>query len=241
MKITRDLMSMPVTIDIPGAKKQDIDAVFNRLIEIDNRYSGYKKTSDLSKLWSGELPLAEQSEEFQNIEKECSKYEKLTDGYFSANFSGKYDPTGYVKGWAVAEAAKMAENLGFSTYCIDLSGDMMMRSSTEHVWNIGITDPFDTEAMVGAVAFRDGAVATSGNYYRGNHIINPKYPTKKSDLVSITVVGPDIIECDILATALFAMGLKKATEFIKKTSSYEALFITTDNKFVNTSNFITLK
>lgn len=234
-------MSMPVTIDIPGASTIDIDAIFDRLIEIDNCYSGYKSSSDLSKLWSGELPMTKQSAEFQEIAKECQRYEDLTSGYFSANFSGKYDPTGYVKGWAVADAAKLAEARGFSTYCIDLSGDMMMRSSTEHVWKIGITDPFDTHSMVGALAIRDGAVATSGNYYRGNHIINPKDPSKKSDLVSVTVVGPDIVECDILATALFAMGLKKASEFLKKLSGYEALFITENNKYINTSTFITLK
>jgi len=234
-------MSMPITIDIHGAKINDIDAVFDRLIEIDNRYSGYKNTSDLSRLWSGELPLDKQSEEFKEIKNECASYEKLTNGYFSSNFSGKYDPTGYVKGWAVAEAAKVAESRGFTTYCMDLSGDMMMRSNSVHIWKIGITDPFETDVMVGALAIRDGAVATSGDYYRGNHIINPKNPGKISDLASVTVVGPDIIECDILATALFAMGLKKAIEFIKKLSGYEALFITKENKYVNTSSFITLK
>jgi len=51
----------------------------------------------------------------------------------------------------------------------------------------------------------DEGIATSGTYLRGEHIYNPKTGEAASEIVSLTVIGPNIYEADRFATAAFAM------------------------------------
>jgi len=71
---------------------------------------------------------------------------------------------------------------------------------------------------------RDLAVATSGSYERGGHIRNPVTGGVADRILSMTVVGPSILEADVYATAAFAMGLA-GLEFIEHRSGYEAYAI----------------
>ena len=50
-----------------------------------------------------------------------------------------------------------------------------------------------------------GAVATSGTYERGNHLVNP-FTSTASSTASATVTGPDLSLADALATALAVAG-----------------------------------
>jgi FAD:protein FMN transferase len=60
------------------------------------------------------------------------------------------------------------------------------------------------------------------DYIRGNHIYNPHTGQFGSDdIVSITVVGPDVLEADRYATAAFAMG-REGIYFIERTKGLEA-------------------
>jgi thiamine biosynthesis lipoprotein len=52
----------------------------------------------------------------------------------------------------------------------------------------------------------DAAVATSGSYERGHHIIDPRTGEPATALASATVVGPDLAAADAYATALYAAG-----------------------------------
>lgn len=240
MKVSRSLMGMPIEIEALNSSEKNIDKAFERLEEINSVYSPYISTSDLSRLWSGEIDLKHQSDEFKNIYKECIRYEKITKGYFSAFFEKRYNPTGYVKGWAASEAGKKLEQQAIYDYCVNLSGDMKLSSSGTKIWKISIKDPFKDKSQIAILAIKNGSIATSGNYERGNHIINPKNPELPSDLVSVSVVGEDIITADVLATALFVMGSKKAKMFINKFSGYEALFIKKDGRIEATSNLFVL-
>ena len=53
---------------------------------------------------------------------------------------------------------------------------------------------------------RDGAVATSGAYERGQHIVDPRTGRPPRGVLSVTVVGPDLGTADAYATAAFALG-----------------------------------
>ena len=64
-------------------------------------------------------------------------------------------------------------------------------------------------------------VATSGNYTRGDHIYNPHTGRYGSDdIVSLTVIGPDVLEADRYATAAFAMG-REGIYFIERMAGLE--------------------
>ena len=60
---------------------------------------------------------------------------------------------------------------------------------------------------------REGAVATSGAYERGAHIVDPHTGRPPRGVLSVTVVGPDLATADAYATAAFAMG-ERAPELL---------------------------
>ena len=67
---------------------------------------------------------------------------------------------------------------------------------------------------VKVLALTDQGIATSGTAIRGQHIYNPHQPDASiQDIVSLTVIGPNIYEADRFATAAFAMG-KEGIRFI---------------------------
>lgn len=221
-------MGMPISIDIPGCDEPAVyERAFNRLRAIDERFSTYKPDSEVSRYIRGELNQSKLSNELKDVIVACRQASKTTDGYFSAWASGQFDPLGYVKGWAIAQAGQAIVSQGYKTFCIGAGGDIMARSAGKKIWNIGIQDPFDRTKILNKLSIANGAVATSGNYARGPHIVNPTTGQASDFWASVTVAGPDIIRADVLATACFAMGAE-ATNFIKTQPDYQMIAIKAD-------------
>ena len=219
-------MGMPVTIDITSrGGAAAFAAAFGRIKQIDDRFSTYKKDSEVSQYSRGELDAKDLSQELNTVIKKCQEWQKKTNGYFSARAGGQFDPSGYVKGWAIAEAGKQLEQAGHKTYCISAGGDVMARSAGIKKWLIGIQDPSDGAKILNKLSISNGAVCTSGNYERGAHIINPKTKRPAESLKSVTITGPDIIEADVLATAVFAAGLEAGRRILDDFAGYEAFIL----------------
>jgi thiamine biosynthesis lipoprotein len=225
MRRVKQIMGLPISIDIPTCEDETVfDAAFERLAEIDGRFSTYKPRSEVSRFAGRKIAEAEVSKELGEVIKACKQAEAKTDGYFSAWAAGAFDPSGYVKGWAIAEAGRVIEKQGFKTYCIGAGGDILARSDSDKVWKIGIQDPRDKTKILNKLSISSGAVCTSGSYERGAHIINPKTKQPAKSLLSVTAAGPDIIWADILATAVFASG-KNNPEFLDEFPEYSTLIV----------------
>ncbi len=223
MRQVAHIMGMPVSVDIPDCQEPKVfSEVFARLKDIDQKFSPYKKDSQLNLFNRGLLKKPDK--ELRLIIKKCEVARELSDGFFSAWVGGTFDPSGYVKGWAINEAGKIIEKSGFKTYCIGAGGDILARSDSDKDWSIGIQDPLDKKRIIGVISGKNFAVATSGNYERGEHIINPKTGQPARDLLSFTVTGKNIIEADILATAGFAAG-NFGINLVGNRRGYEALAI----------------
>jgi FAD:protein FMN transferase len=225
MRRVDHIMGMPITVDIPNCNRDGVfDDVFDRLKQIDDKFSTYKPESEVSRYAAGKVAEGQLSDELKEVILACKDAEAKTGGYFSAWAAGVFDPSGYVKGWAIAEAGKVIEAQRHKTYCLSAAGDILVRSDGEKSWEIGIQNPSEPAEILNKLSISNGAVATSGNYERGEHIYNPKNNKPANDLLSVSVRGPEIIWADVLATALFAMG-EKARDFIKTQPGYGALII----------------
>lgn len=77
------------------------------------------------------------------------------------------------------------------------------------------------------LAIRDGAVATSGAYERGEHIRDPFTAQTPIDIRSVTIVGPSLTFADAYATAAFAMD-PTGLAWVAGQPDYEGCAITTD-------------
>ena len=73
-------------------------------------------------------------------------------------------------------------------------------------WRVGIRHPDDPERLVLVLAVRDAAVATSGLYERGAHIVDARTGAVPTSWRSVTVLAADLATADAIATAALAMG-----------------------------------
>lgn len=239
MKQTCLLMGMPITLEVvePTVTQDDLDKVFAYFVSVDDTFSTYKATSEISKINKGELLAAEYSENMKSILALSEQTKKDTHGYFDIQHDGIYDPSGIVKGWAVQNAANMLRAWGFRNFYIDAGGDIQL-SGNKHgnPWRIGIRNPFNRTEHVKVLALSNRGIATSGTAIRGQHIYNPYNRDTLLDSVSITVIGPNIYEADRFATAAFAMG-KRGIHFIEKLRGFEGYMIDAHARATCTSEF----
>lgn len=240
MKQTCLIMGMPITLEIVDAMatQDDLDAVFASFVSVDERFSTYKDTSEISKINRGELLPAQYSQDMKTILALCEKTKKDTHGYFDIWHNRMYDPSGIVKGWAIQNAANMLKARGFRHFYVDGGGDIQVAGHKHgKLWRIGIRNPFNRHQNVKVLALTDRGVATSGTAIRGQHIYDPHHPDKQLvDVVSITVIGPNIYEADRFATAAFAMGTR-GIAFIEELAGFEGYMIDASARATYTSGF----
>ena len=108
--------------------------------------------------------------------------------------------------------------------------DILVR---DRIWRIGIQHPRQRDAIAAVVAGTDLAVATSGTYERGDHIVDARGGAALDTLLSVTVVGPSLALADAYATAAYSMG-DGAARWIASVPDYEGIVITTDDRVIRT-------
>jgi thiamine biosynthesis lipoprotein len=242
MQQTKIMMGMTIKVEIAdqNAKEDIFNEVFSYFREVDEKFSTYKKDSEISKLNRNELDKSKLSDEMIEVLELCQKTKSETNGYFDIkNPDGINDPSGLVKGWAIWKAANIIKNKGYQNFFIDAGGDIQAfgKNKNNEFWKIGIRNPFKEEEIVKKFSIIDKGVATSGTYVRGQHIYNPLKPKEKiNDIVSLTVIGPNIYEADRFATAAFAMG-EEGLYFIENLPGFEAYGINKDGIAKMTSGF----
>jgi thiamine biosynthesis lipoprotein len=226
MRETRLIMGMPVTLVVLDARasQEHLDAVFEEFVAVDNRFSPFKDDSEICRLNRGEIAPSAQSPGMREVLALCEKTKLETGGYFDiARPDGFLDPCGMVKGWAIRNAARQLCEMGFENFYVDAGGDIQARGKNEdgEEWRVGIRNPFDPAEIVKVIIPKGSGVATSGTYVRGRHIYNPHTGVYGSDdIVSLTVIGPDVLDADRYATAAFAMG-REGIYFIERVAGLE--------------------
>jgi len=241
MRETHSIMGMPITIEVvDDASTAAIESIFSYFHEIDERFSTYKDTSEISKINRGEISEDRYSPQMQEVFTIASRTKAQTDGYFNMErLDGTLDPSGIVKGWAIHNAAKRLQASGCKDFYIDAGGDIAMqgKDSNGNEWSVGIRNPFKQDEIVKVVYPKGLGVATSGSYLRGAHIYDPHDPSRSLDeIVSITVIGSDVLEADRFATAAFAMG-RNGIQFIERIENLEGYMIDKNGTATMTTNF----
>ncbi|QND57751.1 FAD:protein FMN transferase [Mesorhizobium huakuii] len=241
MRDTRILMGMPITVDIGGASGAAlVDTVFDYFEHIDRRFSTYRSDSEISAINRGDLPIRDWSGEMMEVLALAAQTKDQTDGYFDIRKpDGSLDPSGIVKGWAIRNAAGMVQRAGVGDFFIEAGGDIQSRgrNASGLDWSVGIRNPFNAEEIIKIVYPRGHGVATSGTYVRGQHIYNPLGTGDPiTQIVSLTVIGPDVLEADRFATAAFAMG-REGILFLEQAPGLEGYAVDGNRRATPTSGF----
>ncbi len=141
---------------------------------------------------------------------------------------------GVAKGWAAHQAMKRLQAEGPAL--VNAGGDIAVSGprSDGSPWQIGVTDPFQRTVGIETLFLEAGGVATSGKDRRRwtrngalqHHIIDPvTNQPADTDLLTVTVVAPDVMEAEAAAKAAFILGSRVGLEWIKARAKFAALFI----------------
>jgi thiamine biosynthesis lipoprotein len=205
---------------------------------VDATFSTYQYGSEVNLFDRGELAAADASAELRHILALCHELHGVTGGFFDAWASARFDPSGVVKGWSIEEASSILVAAGFPDHAIDGGGDIRLRGAPGpgRAWEVGVRHPCRREAYCAALSLSEAAVATSGTYERGAHVINPFTALPATELASVTVVGPDLTMADAYATAALAMGTD-APGWLADLDGYEAQVVSEQGRGWSTAGF----
>ncbi len=233
-------MGMPITIEVMdgNVRETDIEKIFDYFIRVDGKFSPFKPQSEISKINRREINPTDYSPGMKEIFSLAEQTKNQSRGYFDISHKGKIDPSGLVKGWAVYQASGLLKQTGFKNFYVEAGGDIQAYGQNKdgQSWRAGIRNPFKPKEIIKVVELNNAGLATSGTYERDQHIYNPFSDSLIIEIVSITVLGPNVYEADRFATAAFAMG-KDGITFIEQLDGLEGYVVDKDGVATMTSGF----
>lgn len=219
-----------------------IDSLVNSaratLHQADDLFSTWKTESAVSRLRRGAASLDDMPDDVVEVLTLCASARDVSEGWFNPwAMPGGVDPTGYVKGWAAQRALRAFDHDGIAGAMVNAAGDIATRGrpGVNAPFRIGVADPGAHGRLVCVVDVH-GAIATSGTYERGQHLIDPFSGRKGARAASASVVGPDLGVADALATALAVAG-RDFLGLLEGVADYEGLAIQSDGSWNCTTRF----
>jgi thiamine biosynthesis lipoprotein len=222
-------MGTVIAIDVRdrGIPEEVLDSVFAWFHEVDARFSTFRSDSEVSRIGRGELRVSDCTRDVREVLFLCEEVRRISEGCFDIWQGGRCDPSALVKGWSVERASLLLKAAGARNYFINAGGDIVAsgRPAPDRNWRVGIRHPEQTDRLAAVLSVTDLAVATSGTYERGEHIVDPRSGDPPTGLLSMTVIGPSLAYADAYSTAAFVMGADGAS-WVAAIEGYEALAIT---------------
>ena len=111
------------------------------------------------------------------------------------------------KGLAIDTATRELQAVT-DNFTIDAGGDLYLGGHNPHgaPWSVGIRHPRIDRQLIDTLSASNQAVCTSGDYERGQHVIDARTGSPATGVSSATVVAPSAMLADALATAAFVLG-----------------------------------
>lgn len=161
------------------------------------------------------------------------------------------------KGYGCDLIGDMLSRNGVTDYMVEIGGEIVVRgkNSRGSDWRIMIDAPvYNADSVVhdgmAVIEIDSCAVATSGNYRNYKiidgevmgHTINPfTGQPAKSNILSVTVLAPQCITADAIATACMIMPLDSAKIMVERLYGVSAMFVTANDngdwELVTTTGF----
>ncbi|MEJ2181991.1 MAG: FAD:protein FMN transferase [Nitrospirota bacterium] len=156
-----------------------------------------------------------------------------------------FDTGGIAKGYAADKAVQVLKQKGIRAGLVSVAGDIRAFGTKPDggAWSVGIRNPrpeaggAGENELIAVLPLRDQAVSTSGDYeryfirngVRYHHLLDPRTGYPARGLVSVTVVAPEAVLTDGLATGVFVMGRKKGLELLEK-NGFEGVLVDEEGK-----------
>jgi thiamine biosynthesis lipoprotein len=140
------------------------------------------------------------------------------------------DLGGIAKGYAVDQAVVTLRDWGIAQAFVAAGGDLYAMGESDHrgPWDVGIRDPKNPDHVMASFPLSDGAVATSGDYFRYflyhghryHHIMDPATAAPRvTPEHSVSVAANSCMAADVAATTCFGMAPERAAHLLRLQAS----------------------
>lgn len=241
-----DQMNIPFTIKFATKDPDDLvmkqlelttKQIEMKLKQIDLDFSPFRSDSLVSKYQLGDRRPLLNSKDFQSVYAQSLLAEQMTEGIFTPYFSNKFDPTGLVKGWAIEQSFEqylrpLLADTKIEGVSLNGGGDIKVatRNDSNFQWGIGIENPNNLLEIIATYYLRNGAIATSGDSKRGEHIVKKA----ANEVAQVTIVSNSLVDADVWATTGVAAENEQFLHLIK-THDLSGLLIRHKNAPLNFS------
>ena len=160
-------------------------------------------------------------------------------------FGSRLDFGGIAKGWAAQKAMRRLASCGSTL--VNAGGDIAVSNPQQQglPWEIGVINPSLPETDLGSIKVGRCGVATSGRDFRQwkqegilrHHIIDPRTGLPaETDLISTTIIAPDVIEAEMAAKIVMIIGSRMGIDWLHTQKHLSAVLVLEDGQVIKTSN-----
>lgn len=146
---------------------------------------------------------------------------------------------GVAKGWSAQQA--VARLQAYGPCLVDASGDIAISGLREggQPWQIGVADPLHPDLDLAELRLGRCGVATSGRDRRRwqqdgvwrHHIIDPRTGLPaETDVLSATVIAPDLIWAEIAAKTAFILGGQAGLAWLEQRPALAGILVLEDGR-----------
>lgn len=154
---------------------------------------------------------------------------------FLAKKGMSIDLGGIGKGYAAFQLTNHLKRLNVREGAIDAGGDIYVFGEQEK-WPVAVINPFNPEETIYEFSILQGAVATSGDYFRSftknnqvySHIIDPRTGKPTEGITSVSIICENPILADGLATAVTVLGAEAGLYLVNQLKEVECIIIESD-------------
>ena len=228
-----------LSLDAEAIKQQ----VENELQYIDQTASTWKPDSEISRYNRAvSRDTLQLSDELREIMTLSEQLKVSTGGAFDIQHQGEeIDVSAIAKGYAVDRIADyLHDDLDIQDFLVEIGGEVKARGNNAKAqpWIIAIYIPPSHAHIVGPrVTLNNTSIATSGLYFKENHIKNAETGHALGhDLLSCSVIHPSNATADALATALYVMGAEAGLAWANE-NEVKAIFIKNDGTVMESTKF----
>jgi thiamine biosynthesis lipoprotein len=157
----------------------------------------------------------------------------------------------FAKSYIINKACDAALGLnGVTAIVLNIGGDIVIRGN--HTEQVQISDPradAENDAAIAKVALSNKAIATSGNYRRGelingkwySHIVDPRTGTPAETVISSTVVADNAADAGALATAFSVLKHAESAKLAATIPGVQYLIFTNKGERIESNGWKALE
>ena len=153
----------------------------------------------------------------------------------------------FVKSYIIEKATNTALSIkGVSGIVMNIGGDIVVKGDINELIKIAnpISDAINDPALT-SVSLQNKAIATSGNYRRGNringkwysHIVDPRTGIPTEGITSATVIADDGVEAGALATAFNVLSVDESVKLASQFAHTDYLIVTNKGEHIQSKGW----